>query len=170
MVRGTQKGMQNWGQRKKLPGPGQWGFAVPILTWNLLVFLRILLFQVQIAVKLMKGTRGEGVEDGNHMVAALVQQQPIQTFPLVSFQSWNYTEPASDLCREFWTVLWLQSRPYPPSDPSQESEWFLLLFLDRISVAIQDIKLGIYLPLQEEQKLWGVLLVSSEPTSNLVGD
>lgn len=43
-----------------------------------------LLFHVQIAVKLRQGTRGEGAEDGNHVVAALVQQQSVQTCPFVS--------------------------------------------------------------------------------------
>lgn len=84
MVHGTQKGMGNWGQWENVPGSVQHSFSVPILAWNLLVFLRRLWFQVQIAIKLMQGTRGEGAEDGNHMVATLVWQQCIQTCPLVS--------------------------------------------------------------------------------------
>jgi len=48
------------------------------------VFWRSLLLQDLIVVKLTQGTRTEGAEDGNHMVATLVQQQSIQTCPFVS--------------------------------------------------------------------------------------
>lgn len=84
MMCGTQKGRGNRGQWEKLPRAVQQGFLVPIQTWNLLVFLRRLLVQVQIVAELTRGTRGEGGKDGNQVVAALVQQQSVQTCPLIS--------------------------------------------------------------------------------------
>lgn len=46
----TQKARGNWGDCEKLPRAVQQGSLVPIQTWNLLLFLRSLLVQVQIVL------------------------------------------------------------------------------------------------------------------------